>query len=286
MKKNNWLKIAVVCVAGAACLSGQFDLKGVDWGQLGKDVIQAARPLNQDEEIALGRQVAARLAGTFGVWKDEAWTEEINIIGRVLVPYSERPDMKYRFAILNTDDVNAYSAPGGYIFISKGMLKQVESEAELAGILGHEIAHVANKDVVREIQKSNLWKTGAKVAISGTELSPEQQELLNNMTNASWDTLVVKGLSKADEFKADQDGTVDARKLGYDSYGLYYFIQRLEPLEKKPGEDLRRLFSTHPKPSERSGRLKQYFDNKGWGKNDLPECKDRLKNFKANHPVP
>jgi len=289
MKRKNYLKVGLGIIALAACLSAQkFDLKNLnaqDWLEAGKNIVEAVRPMKEDEEIQLGRQLAARLAGTFGVLKDEAWSQEINLVGRVLVPYSERPNLKYRFAILDTDAVNAYSAPGGYIFVSKGLLKQLSSEAELAGVLGHEIAHIANKDILREIQKSNLWKASAKVAISGSNLSADQEEFLGKLTDASWDTLVVKGLGKEDEFKADQDGAKNAQKLGYDPYGIYDFIKRLEPMEKQPGENVKIFFSTHPKPSARTAELKKYYDKKGWEPGSLAQDQDQYASLKSKHPL-
>ena len=293
MKAHNFAKAVLALIVGvvcfSACLSAQkFDLKNLDakdWVEVGKNMGEALKPMSQDEEIQLGRSLAARLAGTFGVWKNEAWTEEINLVGRTLVPYSERPDIKYRFAILDTKDVNAYSAPGGYVFITRGLLKELNSESELAGVLGHEIAHIANKDVLREIQKSNLYKASAKVAIAGSNLSSEQEEYLGKLTDASWDTLVVKGLSKEDEFKADQDGVKNAHKLGYNEYGIYNFIKRLEPMEKQPGANVKMFFSTHPKPSDRTAQLDKYYEKKNW-QDTKPDYKEQYQACKAAHPIP
>ena len=80
----------------------------------------------------------------------------INIIGRALAPYGKRPDIKYMFGILDTDDINAYSCPGGYVFVTRGLLKILDNEAQLAAILGHEIGHIGDKDIEKEVRKS-LW---------------------------------------------------------------------------------------------------------------------------------
>lgn len=292
MNKNIY-KVVLVMVAALACLSAAlptFDIRNINPSEMidiGKNVVKAVKPMKEDEEIALGRELAARLAGSFGgVWKDSAWAEEINTIGRVLVPYSDRPDLKYRFAILNTDQVNAYSAPGGYIFISKGLLKQVDSEAEMAGVLAHEIAHVANKDIVREVQNSNAWKAGASVALASSDLGGQETALLNSLTDASWDYLVNKGLSKADELKADQDGAKYEQKLGYDPYGIYNFVARLQPMENNPDKKMKNFFGTHPKPSTRMDQLQKYYDKQGWSKGALPEDLEQFKSFKEKHPVP
>ena len=292
MKTNNILKTGLIVAAALACLSAalpRFDIKNISPSEMvdiGKKVVKAVQPMKEADEIALGRELAARLAGSFGVWKDQAWTDEVNVIGRVLVPYSDRPNIKYRFAIMNTDDVNAYSAPGGYIFISKGLLKQLDSEAELAGVLAHEIAHVANKDIVREVQNSNVWKAGASVATAASDMGGMEQQLLNDLTNASWDYLVVKGLSKADELKADQDGAKYEQKLGYDPYGIYNFVVKLQPAENSPDQKLKTFIGTHPKPSTRVNELKKYYDQQGWSPGSVPEDAEQFKSFKQKHPIP
>lgn len=290
-KKNSPVKVILLAWLIFCCFCAQkFDLKNLqpsDWMEVGQDVLEAIKPMSEAEEISLGRTVSARLAGTFGVWKDANWTEYINVIGWSLVPYSQRPDIKYHFAILDTDEVNAYSAPGGYIFISRGLLKQLETEAELACILAHEIGHIAQKDVINEIQKSNLWKAGTKVAIAaGEDLSYEQEQFLTKLTDVAWQRLVVKGFSKEDEFNADLAGVRNAYRLGYDPYGLYNFLERLKPIENKPGEKLKILFSTHPKPSLRIAQLEKYFKKENWEKAAKPGFKDQFQQFKTNNPIP
>jgi len=145
--------LLAMALFGPAYLSGQVNVDLDRALKAGGQLVKAAKPMNFKQEHLLGRQVAARIAGNFGVWNDKSWTLYVNLVGRALAPYSERPDIKYRFAILDTDDVNAYAAPAGYIFITRGLLKKLDSEAQLAGVLGHEIAHVARKHIVKEVQK-------------------------------------------------------------------------------------------------------------------------------------
>ncbi len=290
MKKLKLIGLVMLPALAVALSSSaqKFSLNNLDTGELlsaGKDLVKAAKPMSDDEEIQLGRRVAARIAGTFGIWKDENWTERINVMGRTLALYSERPDLKYRFAILDTDDVNAYSAPGGYIFISRGMLKEVKSEGELAGVLAHELGHVAKKHVVKEIQKSNLWSAGAKIAVSASDLNAQEESLLNGLTDEAWKSLVVKGLSKEDEFEADRLAALNADKFGYDPYGIYNFIKRLAPEENKPGQNLKMLLGTHPKPSARLAELDKLYQKQGCPAGALPDFPERHDKFCAKHPV-
>ena len=279
----------LVCICGLFCFCPKkFDLENVqpeDWLEVGAEVLKAVRPFSPAEETQLGRMVSARLAGTFGVWKDPAWTEYINLIGRSLAVYTKRTDIKYRFAILDIDEVNAYSAPGGYIFVSRGLLRELKSEAELACILGHELGHIVHKHVIKEVRKSHLWQAGAKLAIAGTELTAEEEEFLEGLTDVAWDTLVVKGFSKQDEYQADREGVWLASQLGYDPSGLVTFLKRLQKVENKPGEKLKIFFSTHPRPSLRIKQLEKFMKKKGLKPRPKKVFKEEFKEFKAQHPI-
>jgi predicted Zn-dependent protease len=265
---------------------GDFEIDVDKAVEAGKEFAEAARPMKYEEEHKLGRMLAARLAGNFGVWKDAYWTTYINLVGRSLVPYSSRPDIKYRFAVLDTDAVNAYSAPAGYIFISRGLLKELESEAQLAGVLGHEIAHVSRKHVVKEVQKSHLYSGTAIVALEAADVDDSQQEAIEMLVDAGWDKLVTKGLSKEDEYEADQFGTKNAARFGYDPYGLYHFIERLKEVENKPGEKMKIFLSTHPKPSKRIKKLDKYFKDQGLKKISGKGFEDNYQSFRSRHPIP
>src|SRR3989338_3678250 len=113
-----------------------------------------------EAEIIFGREVAARILGRYKLYEDKNLARYINMVGRSAAQYANRPEIEFRFAILNTDIVNAFAAPGGYIFITKGALRLMEDEAELAGVLAHEVAHVSERHIVKELN------------IKGTEASP------------------------------------------------------------------------------------------------------------------
>jgi predicted Zn-dependent protease len=271
------------------CANSQINIEDIDLDKAlkaGKHLAKAVQPMKYKEEHKLGRMIAARLAGNFGVWKDPYWTSYINLVGRSLVPYSTRPDIKYRFAILDTDEVNAFSAPAGYIFISRGLLNQLESEAELAGILGHEIAHVSRKHVIKEIQKSHLYSATAIIALEAAQVDDSQQEMIEGLVDAAWDKLVTKGLSKEDEYEADAFGCKNSARLGYNPYGLYQFIEKLKEVENKPGEKLKILLSTHPKPSLRLKNLDKYFQKQGLSEGSGEDLSERYQDFRARHPLP
>jgi len=103
------------------------------------------------EEVRFGREVAARVIARYGLYENLQLMKYVNLVGKVLAMSTNRPELEFRFAVLNTDEINAYAAPGGYIFVTRGALAKMRDEAELAGVLAHEIGHVVEKHVVKEL---------------------------------------------------------------------------------------------------------------------------------------
>src|SRR3989304_6169141 len=139
------------------------------------------------------------------------------IVGRSAAQYANRPEIEFRFAILNTDIVNAFAAPGGYIFITKGALRLMEDEAELAGVLAHEVAHVSERHIVKELN------------IKGTEASPSaglarivgggtdtMRAAFTQVVDKAVEILFEKGLKRQDEMDSDRIGTMHQDKAGCD----------------------------------------------------------------------
>ncbi|WP_428623529.1 M48 family metalloprotease, partial [Sedimenticola sp.] len=124
-----------------------------------------------EAEIKVGREIAARILGRFGVLEDARLTRYVNLVGKSVALNASRPEIEFRFAILDTQSVNAYAAPGGYIFVTKGALDLMQDEAELAGVLAHEIAHVTEKHIVDELRirgESKSSSAGIAALIGGS----------------------------------------------------------------------------------------------------------------------
>lgn len=255
-----------------------------------KNAVEASRPWSYPEERAAGRTLAARVAGTFGgVWRDQAWTEYVNKVGRGLVFYSNRPDIKYRFAILNTSDINAYSCPGGYIFITKGLLQEIKNEDQLAAVLGHEIGHVSEKHIEKEMRKDKglnaaLGLSAAIAQDAGASVSQDQIQAIRQVSDASWNILIKKGLSQQDEFEADRDGVDNIAKMGYNPMGMYQILARLKEISGNGGSKMQVMLSTHPSPDKRMEQVMQNITSKGYDQNK-PTLDKRFMDFKAKHPL-
>jgi predicted Zn-dependent protease len=252
-------------------------------GQINK----ANQPWSNKEERATGRVLAARVAASFGgVWKNEAWTAYVNKIGRGLVPLSNRPDIKYRFAILNSEDVNAFSCPGGYIFVTKGLLKAVKNEAQLAGVLAHEIAHVSEKHIEKEVKQQKLagiaLEQGLNFAASEGQLKPEEVEAMKKIGDAGYEILVKKGYSREDEFEADRLAARTMFKMGYQPEALVEFVRSLG---SNKTSQLQVLLSTHPAAEDRAKTIKEQIESKQWKTDGLALLADRLERMKTQNPL-
>jgi predicted Zn-dependent protease len=241
-----------LCTAAQA----QFRLPSIDINKMVdtvKNVGRAVKEIGEPEEIDIGRDVASRLLGAAPLVADPAMQRYVNNVGRWLAAQSERPDLPWQFGVLESPNVNAFAVPGGTIFITRGLLQQMRNEAELAGVLGHEIVHVLKKHHLKAIQK------GAQTALAGDAMSLA----LRDRGGAARDKLIAlgtemysRGLDKSDELEADRLGVVIAARGGYDAYGLPSVLQTLQAMNAEDSS-LALMFKTHPAPAERLDTLGQ-----------------------------
>ncbi len=215
------------------------------------NLAKALIPISDEEELILGRAVAARVIGRYGVAQTPQQTYYLNLIGTALAQRSDRPDIAYHFAILNTNDVNAYACPGGFIFITYGALTMVRDEAELAAVLAHEIAHVSERHIVKAMQKSKLMKVGANVA---SEALAYGGPLFDQMTEFATNALF-EGLSKSDEYDSDTKAIEYLDRLGYDYPAMFDVLDLLD--ERRKAGETQVLAKTHPTPRMRRKELQK-----------------------------
>ncbi|MDQ3489002.1 MAG: M48 family metalloprotease, partial [Acidobacteriota bacterium] len=179
------------------------------------DKVQKVRDLkiSDADERKIGEQVSAKVRTEFGVFQDKAVTKYVSLVGMALAKASPRPDLKWEFIVLDTDGVNAFASPGGIVHITRGALGLIKSEAELAGVLGHEVAHITKKHTVNAIQKNNTMELT-------TEMVPGSNALIEGLANAAYDNIVEKGFDRGDEEDADGVGVKLANSLTYNPAGL------------------------------------------------------------------
>lgn len=216
---------------------------------LAGDVKHAVAPISLDEEEQIGQESAAVLLGASKPVNDPALQEYVNRVGLWVALHSDRPDLPWHFAVLDDTDIDAYAAPGGYVFLTKGLLLRLHSEAELAGVLGHEITHVVRKHHLNEIRReSRLELLGSAAQLDMQEHGYNTETLSKIAAGAK--LVYSRGLDKDDEFQADREGVVLAARSGYDPYGLLAVLQTLQSEDPKDSK-VALLFKTHPTPQTR-----------------------------------
>lgn len=201
---------------------------------------------SKKEEIALGREIAGNLLGAAPLVKNAALQKYVNSVGRWVASQSERPDLPWRFGIIESDDLNAFAAPGGYIMLTKGLYRKLDSEAQLAGVLGHEIAHVVKKHQLKVLQKQQLLNVGAGF-LSGKYAKDNN---LISKAIGSGAEISARSLDKSAEYEADRLGLSYSTRAGYEPYGLPDVLQALGHTSKND-DSVALLFKTHPHPDER-----------------------------------
>jgi predicted Zn-dependent protease len=209
---------------------------------------QDLKPVDEKSEFEIGSGVAANLLGAAPLVKDEKLQAYVNRLGWWLALQTERPDIPWHFGVLDSDGINAFAAPGGYVFITKGLLLRLRSEAELAGVLSHEISHVLKKHHLMAIQKSA--QTGIMADVASMAVEGNQNSELAKKAIGAGTELYSRGLDKDDEFEADRMSVVIAARAGYDPYGLPAVLQTLESMNADDS-NLALMFKTHPAPQKR-----------------------------------
>jgi len=211
--------------------------------------------LSEQEERQLGFQTRQSVDEEYGVYDDVALQNYVGGVARPLAQVSHRPALDWQFQVMDSPVVNAFAAPGGYIFVTRGLLAAINDEAELAGVLAHEIGHVTARHSARNYSQSLLANIGVQL---GTVLAGSYGELLGPMLEVGTGLLFLK-YSRDDERQADALGVEYASKGGYDTNRMADFfttLQRQETLEGEKGGGLPEWFSTHPSPVDREAAVR------------------------------
>ncbi len=206
--------------------------------------------ISLEQEIEMGRETAKSLEAQYGLYQDDAMQERVNRIGQRLAAVSGRTEIAYSFKVLNHNEVNALACPGGFIYVFKGLIDYMPSDTELAGVLGHEVGHVAKKHTVNSIEKQ-LWTTLALIVATGGRggmslIGAAQQALF-------------AGYSRTDERGADKEGFYNTVNAGFNPYSMLITANKLEDLAEQGGGASYGLFSSHPEPVERVKRIQKYL---------------------------
>ena len=230
------------------------------------DIQGATTDIDEPEEIELGRAVTAAIGSRYKLLRDEGLTRYVALVGNAVALQSDRPDLRYYFGVLDTDEVNAFAAAGGYVFLTRGTLALVHDEATLAGVLGHEIGHIALRhhvETIKDQRKAAVTKgvgtslfqigSGFIPGVGGTATRAFVSSPLMNLTADGLVNLTLKGWSRGEEDQADAAGVKYAAQAGYDAAGLSDFLKAVTEGGQQPAKSgfLAKFTSTHPGVGER-----------------------------------
>jgi predicted Zn-dependent protease len=227
------------------------------WAQFGSIIDKAKKvkkgadiltPWTPEKEAAIGEASAAKMINVFGLYQNQDMTDYLNLVGNTVARQAPR-NIQYHFAILDTEAVDAMGLPGGYVFVTRGLLANITNEAQLAGVLGHEIAHVDHRHLEKEVRAQ---KTAAFAKEEAAEKIPTASELIN-MAGQLVTTALTSQVSRDKELEADKAGLDFAAKAGYAPSGLRDILDVLAKAvnDTDANRALGLWQATHPPFSER-----------------------------------
>ena len=248
--------LAVIAALTSTSASAQFGPLNsiVSKARSAQKIGEGLRSINEQEEIKIGGDLAGMLLGAAPLLNDPAKQQYLNTLGSWLAQHSERSGLPWKFGIIDSNDFNAFSTPGGYVLITRGLFDRMRNESELAGVLAHEIAHVVRKHHLQALQKSLRDQSLSEMRsyFSVTTGSGIADQFASALLSAGKE-LYIRGLDREDEYEADRMGVVIAARSGFSPYGLVGVLQTLTATTDQQGYGLHNR--THPLALDRLMRL-------------------------------
>jgi Zn-dependent protease with chaperone function len=214
------------------------------------------------EELALGPQIAGRVLGARPLWNDAGAQERVNRVGRWVAAQTSRPELPWTFGVIDTPEINAFAAPGGYVLIARGLYELLSSDSELAAVLGHEISHCVQRDHYTVIRKQEMASAGKDMALSN--VSAGTGSIAGNYARQYAEqhgaTILLTSLDRGAEYRADEAAEIYLARAGMNPLALYALLQKMAALGSQSAR-LAQLYKTHPALDARMDRI----DRRGHG---------------------
>ena len=226
------------------------------------------------EEVRFGREVAARIIARYGLYDNPQMMKYVNLVGQSLALSTNRPEIEFHFAVLNTDEINGYAAPGGYVFVTRGAIAKMKDESELAGVLAHELGHIVEKHVVKELNIKGMDQsaaTGLAMIIGGS--TEAGRTAFAQAADQAMDVLFKNGYKREDETQADRDAALFCALAGYGPDGLVHFFERINAMKDRKTEVLDK---THPSYETRIAWIKGTITQEGLDSGSFKNNKERF----------
>jgi len=261
MRRASWLALLILApfaVQGCGGASSVLPAAAIAVKGASK-ASEASRPINDSEEYYVGRAVAARILSKYKLDQNPKLTQYVNEVGQTVARKSTRPNpfKGYHFAVLDTQEINAFACPGGIIFVTRGLIQTCNNEDQLAAVLAHEVGHVANKDGINSISKARWTQVftamGTEAAKQYGGTAGSLVGLFEGSIDDVFKTIVVNGYSRQAEEKADAAALTELTRAGYDPGAMVVLLTAMEAKGKGASGG---IFKTHPPTSERLAKVK------------------------------
>ena len=208
--------------------------------------------ISEEREVEMGKAYDPQVVAQYGVYDDAQLQNFINEKGQAMARISHRPNLNYSFKVVDSPVVNAFAVPGGYVYFTRGIMAHFSSEAEFAGVLGHEIGHVTARHSAQQMTKQTLGQIGM---IGGMIAVPELAQNSQALSQALG--LAFLKFGRDDERQSDKLGVTYSTQIGYDAKQMSKFFGTLAAMRGEAGADMPNFTSTHPNPGERKARVLQ-----------------------------
>jgi predicted Zn-dependent protease len=217
-----------------------------------------AGSISQQEEVQLGQQSAAQVNAQLPMLNDATINSYVNSLGRTIAQRTSRADLDWHFAVVNSEVINAFALPGGYIYVNRGVLTSASNESELAGVLGHEIEHVVRRHSVKQMEQAQGANVGVGIACALTNVC---QNTAAQAAIQVGGTAVFAKFSRGDEVQADEGGFNNLIAAGINPRGMLTFFQKLLSEEQQSGGgNASAWFSDHPGTQDRIADIQRMLN--------------------------
>ena len=198
------------------------------------------------EELALGPQIAGRILGARPLWNDAGAQKRVNVIGRWVASQTSRPELPWTFGVIDTPEINAFAAPGGYVLVTRGMYEILSTDGEVAAVLGHEISHCVQRDHYNVIRKQEMAATGKDLAMSEVKTGTDTASVYaRQYVEKNGAVIMLTAMDREAEFRADEAAEIYLARAGMNPVSLYAVLQKMAAAGTQSAS-LAQLYKTHP----------------------------------------
>lgn len=205
--------------------------------------------LSEEDEIEIGRQARTEIEKGLTLLTDEVVTSYISDLGEMLASRSDRRSLVYTFQVVDSAEINAFALPGGFIYLNRGLIEEADNEAEVAGVLGHEIGHVVARHGAEQVRRASYADLG--LSVLGSLLGSGKRAEIGSLAADLATSGVFMKFGRDAEREADRLGASNVATAGLDPYGMITFFQKLGALRDTRPNAVERFFASHPQPEER-----------------------------------